>query len=322
MERVTLHVLGKIMTPYKAYVLILCLIVFVMLTTVFTAMMTALTRQALRLINVGAEDEKIYKEYAKRMKRGERKAGKVLDTLFSVLLCAVFALVFGFSLYVNLSGDKYFDNIPTLKVVESDSMSQKHEVNTYLTENNLNDQFDTFDLVLVYKAPAQEDLKLYDIVVYEIEHGGEKGYIIHRIVGIEEPNKDHPDERWFKMQGDAVARPDASAVKYSQIKGIYRGEHLPFVGSFIMFMQSPAGWMCMLLMLAATIATPIIDKKLERERQKRICVMLHKNRAQADKQPPICYFPVYYNPAYGIPFTSAMQHAQQPSAPNQDRRGR
>jgi hypothetical protein len=145
--------------------------------------------------------------------------------------------------------------------------------------------------------------------------------LVHRIVGIEEPNKDHPDERWFKMQGDAVARPDASAVKYSQIKGIYRGEHLPFVGSFIMFMQSPAGWMCMLLMLAATIATPIIDKKLERERQKRICIM-HKNRAQVDKQPSIYYFPVYYDPAYGIPFTSAIQHAQQLPAPNQGRRGR
>ena len=90
MEQVTLHVLGKIMTPYKAYVLILCLIVFVMLTTVFTAMMAALTKQALRLINVGAEDEKIYKEYAKRMKRGERKTGKMMDTLLSVLLWSSF----------------------------------------------------------------------------------------------------------------------------------------------------------------------------------------------------------------------------------------
>ena len=282
MERVTLHVLGKIMTPYKAYVLILCLIVFVMLTTVFTAMMAALTKQALRLINVGAEDEKIYKEYAKRMKRGERKTGKVLDTLLSVLLCALLALVFGFSLYVNLSGDKYFDNIPTLKVVESDSMSEKHEVNTYLTENNLNDQFDTFDLVLVYKAPAQEDLKLYDVVVYEIEHGGEKGYIIHRIVGIEEPNKDHPDERWFKMQGDAVARPDASAVKYSQIKGIYRGEHLPFVGSFIMFLQSPAGWICIILIIVSLFAVPHMEKRVDKAMEERLAFLL---RNQQNKKP-------------------------------------
>ena len=36
-----------------------------------------------------------------------------------------------------------------------------------------------------------------------------------------------------------------------------------------MFMQSPAGWLCILLMLFAMIATPILDRKLQRERELR-----------------------------------------------------
>ena len=209
-------------------------------------------------------------------------------------------------------------------------MSKKHENNKYLFENNLNNQFDTFDVILVYKAPAEADLKLYDIIVYEMELQGEVGYVVHRIVGIEEANEKHG--RLFKTQGDAVETADRNKVEYSQIKGIYRGENIKFVGSFVMFMQSPAGWMCMILMLAATIATPIIDKKLAQEREKRLVLLAQKRRAKQtvngqggqaqDEQPPIYLYPVYYDPAYGIPFTdiAPTQHVEMNTQP-QNKKG-
>ena len=100
--------------------------------------------------------------------------------------------IFIFSTYVNCQQNSTFDNIPTLKVVNSASMSVKHEDNKYLVENDLNDQFQTFDLILTYKLPKEEDLELYDIVVYEVD----EILVIHRIVGIEEPNEQH-SERYF-----------------------------------------------------------------------------------------------------------------------------
>lgn len=309
---------------YETYVFVLCLVVYLALTITAIAVIITLTRMALRLIRHGAEDKNIIKEYIKARKKGHKKNGKAFDTLISILLCTVFAVAFGFSLYVNVSGNQYFDDVPTLKVVQSSSMSEKNPKNKYLTENNLNDQFDTFDVIFVYKAPAEEDLKLYDIVVYEIEKNTKTELVVHRIVGIEEPNSKHPNERLFQTQGDAVSAPDAGVVKYSQIKAIYRGERVPLVGSFIMFLQSPAGWMCMILMLAATIATPIIDKKLEKERNKRLYALSQKRaeNGQAQKQqPPIYFYPVYYDPAYGIPFTdiAPTRHVETPTQTKQKR---
>lgn len=313
---------------YKTYVFVLCLVVYLALTITAVAVIAALTKMAVRLVRHGAEDENILKEYIKARKKGNKQQGKALDTLLSVFLCAIFAVAFGFSLYVNVSGNAYFDDVPTLKVVQSASMSEKNEKNKYLTENNLNDQFDTFDVILVYKAPAEEELKLYDIVVYEMDYQGEKQLVVHRIIKIEEPNAKHPNERLFQTQGDAVSSPDSSMVKYSQIKAIYRGENVKFVGSFILFMQSPAGWMCMILMLAATIATPIIDKKLEKERKKRLQMIAQKQRAEkmakgqaVKEQPPIYLYPVYYDPAYGIPFTdiAPTMHVETPTQTKQKR---
>lgn len=54
------------------------------------------------------------------------------------------------------------------------------------------------------------------------------------------------------------------------MKGIYYGERIPFIGSFVLFMQSPAGWLCMLFALGTTIVSPIMEKKLYNEKQKRL----------------------------------------------------
>ena len=280
---------------HETYMLIVCVIV-------------ALTKMSLKLIRHGAEDEQIIKEKQKKNK----KNGNLFDMLISVLFCVVFACAFLFSAYVSVSGNVYFDNIPTIKVVNSSSMSKKHEKNEYLFKNNLNDQFDTFDVVLTYKIPDEFELKLYDIVVYEMEDI----LVIHRIVEIEEPNAEHPNERWFRTQGDNVETADRFPVHYSQMRAIYRGEKIPFVGSFISFMQSPAGWLCMILMLAATIATPIIDKKLEKARWARYQALCKKKASaalgQAQNAPmfaaPVCLYPVYYDPTQGAyPTQSPMQ---------------
>ena len=132
-------------------------------------------------------------------------------------------------------------------------------------------------MLLTYEVPPEEALELYDIVVYEVEGK----MVLHRIIGIEEPNLNHPNERYFLCQGDALERPDRFPVLYSQIHGIYRGEKIPFVGSFILFMQSPAGWLYILLVIFALVATPIVERKLLEEQQKRLALMgIHSDDAE------------------------------------------
>lgn len=265
------------MTPYEIYIFILCAIVFVALTALFSVLLTVIVRQQSRLIRCGQEDEAILRE------KEEQKARKgcawdILARLVSGLLCVAMLLLFAATLYIQTAENTYHANIPTLRVVKSGSMAEKHQNNKHLFENGLDDQLQVFDLILTYAAPAEEDLALYDIVIYERDGVP----VIHRIVGIEEPNEKHPDARHFLLQGDAMEFADKFPVLYEQISGIYRGERVPFAGSFVMFMQSPAGWLCLLLVLFAMVATPIVEKKLLREQDERYAILRPKEAEEAE----------------------------------------
>ena len=43
----------------------------------------------------------------------------------------------------------------------------------------------------------------------------------------------------FLLKGDANENNDRFPVLYSQMTGIYKNERIPFVGSFILFLQAP-----------------------------------------------------------------------------------
>ena len=251
------------MAGFDLYVFILCFIVFVLLTTMFSYLISLVVKLTVRLTTAGARDAEIKTEYRKLTSRGCLK--KPIGCLASILLCGLMVAAFAFSMYVNLSENKFFEKTPTLKVVTSNSMAFKNKSNDYIFDNNLNNQLDVFDLVFTYKAPPADELKLYDIIVYEVKGN----LIIHRIVGIEEPNAEH-DERYFLCQGDSLNNPDRFPVYYSQIKGIYKGKKIPFVGSFILFMQSPAGWLCVLLVAFTVIVTPIVERKLRAAEKERL----------------------------------------------------
>jgi len=264
------------MTSFEIYTLIICLIVYVLLAGLGTFMVLTVLKLTLKLIRSGANDKDILAEYDKT--QGKKKKG-VFDYILSGLLCFVLLVIFVFSTYVGCTKNVYFENTPTFKIVNSSSMSMKNEKNKYLFDNKLDNQFDTFDLILTYEIPKEQDLKLYDIIIYEVDGV----LIVHRIVNIEEPNERHPNERWFLCQGDAVSQPDRFPVKYEQMKGIYRNEKIPFVGSFIAFMQSPAGYMCMVLVGLAIVFTPIMEKKIKKATQLRLDILLAK-RAEEQAQ--------------------------------------
>ncbi len=248
------------MSEQELYAFFLSLIVFVILTGFFTVLLVYSVRLKLILIRFGVIDKEIQREYEKEKKKIHGDGWFV--TLLSRIIAGVLSLVFLFSMGLAFTENQVFDDFPSLKVVKSDSMSYKNKLNSYLFTNDLNDQFDTYDLVLTEKIPDEFDLELYDIVVYDLNGTA----IIHRIVEIIEPDETHPDHRYFRLQGDAVSSPDGSLVFYDQMIGIYRGERVPFVGSIIVFLQSPAGWLCIILMLFALIAAPIVEKKLGTER--------------------------------------------------------
>ena len=254
------------MTNYEIYVFVLCVIVFTMFTSIFTYVIVEMTKMRLKMIANGLEDEVIIKE---QQAKAKVSVGSIIVTVISLLLCLALIVAFIFSMYMHVTKNKAPNGIPSLKVVKSSSMASVNEKNKYIAGLGLTDQIQTFDVIVTRHLPEEEDLGLYDIVVYKQNDT----YIIHRIVGIEEPNAEHPNCRHFLLQGDAVANPDQFPVLYSQMQGIYEGERIPYVGSFILFMQSPAGWLCIILVLFAMITTPILEKKLREAAQERLQVI-------------------------------------------------
>lgn len=243
------------MSGYELYVFFLCLVVFTLLTGLFTAMLYYIVKTTLKTIRHGLEDERIKKEYEKQ-KQGNRITEAACKCLCAISL-AVILVAFFLSVSIQLADDRVVGDLPVPKVVLSSSMAFQNDKNTYLKENGLNDQFDRFDLILTRELPDEFALERYDIVVYDY-HGT---LIIHRIIDIEEPNEKHPGHRQFLLRGDAAWYSDDYPVTYEQMLAIYRGEKIPYVGSFFAFMQSPAGYLCILLVVFAMIATPIVEKK-------------------------------------------------------------
>lgn len=257
------------MTGYEVYIFFLCLIVFTLLTAMFTYLIASITRAEISLIGYGHRDKEIIKE--KQLNSNKALSVIILwsNRVLSILLCLLMIAAFSFAIYIRATEDRPANGIPSIKVVKSESMAKKHEKNTYLFENGLDDQFGMFDIVICSHLPAEEDLSLYDVVVYRVEDV----YVIHRIVGIEEPNAQHPNERHFLLQGDAVDRADTFPVRYEQMQGIYRGVHIPYVGSFVLFLQSPAGWLCILLIVFSLIVTPIVEGRVTDAREKRYALI-------------------------------------------------
>lgn len=268
------------MTDYEIYVFLLCFIVFAMFVLLFSYVLTLLMKMRLKMIRYGLEDEKIITEHQKQQNRSKAgRAASIATSVLSLLISLAFLSAFAFSFYLNVTESKAPNGIPSLKVVKSSSMASVHEENTYITENGLTDQFEVFDIIVTHHLPPEDELELYDIVVYKKDDF----YIIHRIVGIEEPDQEHPDCRHFLLQGDAVSNPDQFPVLYSQMQGIYRGERIPFAGSFVLFMQSPAGWLCIILILFAIIVSPILDKKLAKASKARLFKIEHTETKEEEE---------------------------------------
>lgn len=259
------------MESYEIFNFILCLCVFLLLTLFIGFLLLYIYKQSIKLIDSGIEDELIKNEYIKNMNKSKKgkTVGYYINLFFSSLFSLLLIGLFSFSLLVKFAPDSLCGELTQIHVVESSSMSEKYEKNTYLFENNLDNQFQMFDIVISHKLPDEQDLKLYDIVIYEFEDIA----VIHRIIGIEEPNESHPDCRYFLLKGDANENNDRFPVLYSQMTGIYKNERIPFVGSFVLFLQSPAGYLCILLIIASLIVVPIAEKSLDKRKEQRLSLL-------------------------------------------------
>ena len=257
-----------VFTSTELYIFILCVVVFVAFSALLSALIVALLRYYMRLVRLGAEDAAILKEYNNRHKQS--RVLNALGFVVNLIVCIALLVAFVSSVSINICERKNCTSAKgtVARVVRSNSMAKAYEKNEYLFQNGLGDpqnNFRLFDVIYTHAIPKEDELKLYDVVVYDLDGA----MIIHRIVKIEDPNEKHPDERYYYLQGDNNVVSDPKPVKYEQMRGIWRGEKVEHVGSFVLFMQSPAGYLCIILILCATFILPIAINKVEKVRKER-----------------------------------------------------
>ena len=151
--------------------------------------------------------------------------------------------------------------------VASGSMSEKHKENTYLVTENLNNQFDKYDIIVVEKVDSPYDLKLYDVISFVNDEGVT---IIHRIVDINYYNEDGEVE--FITRGDANA--DDAVDKFhptiDDIQGKYVNKRIPLIGMFILFIQSSLGMITIIALAFCLVMIERYSSKILHEQENRL----------------------------------------------------
>ena len=146
-----------------------------------------------------------------------------------------------------------------LLVVTSDSMAYKNEDNTYLDENNLNNQFKTNDLILIEKVSSYDEINLYDIICYQDSNQ----LVIHRVI-------DNSFNSYFITKGDANLNSDPIRVSFNQVIGKYTNFKIENIGEFILFTKSIDG-ICLFIDLLMILASYLIcDEITKKENLKRL----------------------------------------------------
>lgn len=167
-----------------------------------------------------------------------RKAIKVLKIIGNVVLWLFVAFaIFVTVLVFSAQGNK--DGLPdimgkSLVTIQSDSMSPV---------------FKKGDLIIdkILTAEEKKNCKVGDIITmyYDIDGDGEEEINTHRIVEVYEEN----GTTYYITQGDneqmsPVADRPTSAAK---VLGKYTGTKIPFVGSFISFLQTSTGFLVVIV---------------------------------------------------------------------------
>ncbi len=264
---------------------ILSLIITIVSLACFAVVFTFLFRSYFR-----HEEEEVKQGYydidlivEDRQVKEKTKGQKALDVVykaFQYVFLGVIAFVFVASVYEKASGGRILIGDSTVYVIASGSMSEKNTANTYLydealkQEYNLDNQFNTYDIIGITKYKSQEDVRLYDVVAYTSNSGTT---IVHRIVEIE--NIDGVD--YYITRGDSQPSSDDNTfygdyLRYDSIVGYYNGFRLPAVGAFAIFLQSGAGIVAVASIVYCFAMFEFFRRRLDKQIEARKAMLLSK----------------------------------------------
>lgn len=233
-------------------------------SAVFTIIYRKYARSAEKSALSGSRDAELLSISAKQSSPKFKRRQKIFSAFKNVafiLVLVASVLLFTLSLANRISGGR-----PVLgksfMVVASGSMSFKNEANAYLFQNDLNNQFNMYDVIVLERAG---ELKPYDVIAYR--NGGGVN-VIHRIVSVS------ADGSAFCTRGDANSADDQFHPTRADVIGIYRSAKIPYLGMAVLFLQSAAGVLTMLATLYCLIMADSAYGRVVRAERRRTQILL------------------------------------------------
>ncbi|MCD8195295.1 MAG: signal peptidase I [Coprobacillus sp.] len=226
------------MTNQEIIVLVVTVIALLAFVLVITILYYHYIKSSMNAVQNGSKDIElldriVYENQPKVVRR--QRAGRITKNVIYYLVLVILIPVFVFGIYSRATSGVASFGSYTVLVVGSGSMSEKNEANTYLRTYSLNDQLQTYDMIVVKKV-EQSQISRYDTVAYRDNTGT---IIIHRIISVTRDND--TGTVLYETRGDANNASDAYLITYNDIIGRYTGQRVPYLGMVITFFQSWAG---------------------------------------------------------------------------------
>lgn len=241
--------------------------IMILIALVFSFLYLMYVKYYIHDIKEGKADIELIDEFIhdnlSHVKR-RKKTIKTINTFAFYGFLIVMTPIFIFSIANKLTGTiSNFGDIGLL-AVSSGSMSFKNSVNDYLVERDLNNQFNTYDLIVVETVKNEADLNVDDVIVF-LDNTGK--LTIHRIVAI---NENEFGIRNYTTRGDANNTDDIFISTFKDIKGKYTDTRIPFIGAFILFFQSLLGIITIVILISCILIFDNQNNKISKEKAERL----------------------------------------------------
>ena len=212
---------------------------------IFTVLYRSYTSSAVAEYESGVCDVELIEDTIRSNFRDTKPFRRILRRVKQILVGVLIAILIPFlflAVWSKVSnGVAMIGGYGTLAVA-SGSMSVKNEANQYLVTQDLNNQFNTYDMIIVRQVKTTAELKKYDVIAFTNDEGMN---VIHRIVGF----RNTADGLRYVTRGDSNNADDKYMPSPEDVIGEYTDQKIPYVGVFVMFLQSYSG----ILTIAAII---------------------------------------------------------------------
>ena len=233
-------------------------------SAIFTILYRSYANSAVAEYQAGKCDVELIDETILTNIKNSKPLRRVFKRVKQVVFWGLLAILVPFlliSVYSKVANGVAMINGHGMIAVASGSMSEKNSANPYLA--NIDNQFNTYDMIMIDKVEKTSDLALYDVIAYVNDEGVN---IIHRIVGYQQTSSGLR----FITRGDSNNVDDEYKPSMDDVLGEYNGTRIPYVGVFLMFLQSYSGIVTVAAIIYCLIMIESVGNKIYDAREDRL----------------------------------------------------